>query len=199
MKTLSLLTVAPLLLSAGIFVLPSTPQPTVPGPGSVIHAVEGFVQAIAAGDREYLQKALAEMHRGQGIACGFDAKTGKMSEQAVRTKLPFRDVAVDGSVINATDEAGAVDALIESWGKKDLQAKTRMISVLAGCPGPTCCWASVDFERSFLRGKERVVLPMQATVLVRYTDDEPRMKIFLWHSSLAPAAAAKTVSTKNEK
>jgi hypothetical protein len=178
------------LLAALVHTVPAPATP-VRGPGAVIAAVQGMLQAVDRGDRAGLEQAFSRLHDGEGVVCGFDAD-GAMKNLKEECNLVFQDVAADGSPLVRTDRKAAVDALLEQVGGKDRALRTTLKKMRADCPGPGCSWGSVEFERTFLRDGREVTVPMRATVLVRYQSEEQRMRIFLWHA----ASVAVTVTAK---
>jgi hypothetical protein len=178
--------IAPVLATAGLFAVPTTPAP-VPGPGAVIDAVRGFLEATDAGDRQALERALITIQHE--VRCGVDEKGAIKELPPSGAELFFQDVLGDGKVVTAKDGKGALALLCDSIGGKARNAKSRIKSINADCPGPQCSWAQVEFERSFAQGDRVVTVPMSATVLVRYRETEPHMGIFLWHASARPEPA----------
>lgn len=188
MRKLSMTLIAPLLAAAGLVVVPAVPPPLappVPGPGAVVSAVNGFLKAVDQQDRERVARSFAPLHRGEDITCGFDPATGALRDLPTVGDLVFHDVDAQGNPITATDRKSATEALLTAVGGVDRELATTIRSVRAGCPGPECSWGVVEFDRTFRRGAHHVTVPMRATVLVRYQDEEPRMRIFAWHA--APA------------
>ena len=185
MNRFHVLTAVPVLFAAGLFSLPTAAP--VRGPGAVMEALKQFVQAVDQGDRVHLERAFTDLrHRDR---YSFD-DTGKLVQLPGEFgELSFQDVGADGSVLVRNDRKGAIAALLDGVGGKGLGLKTRIRSICADCPGPECSWATVELDRSFLRGEEKVTIPLRATVLVRYQDEEPRMRIFLWHCSAVPTTA----------
>jgi len=183
MNRFRILAATPMLAVVGLFSLPPAP---VPGPGAVMEAVKHFLQAVDEGNRDHLERAFATLrHRDR---YSFD-DTGALERLAGKIgELSFQDVAADGSVLEMNDRRGAITALLDRVGGEGLDLKTEILSICADCPTPQCSWATIELQRAFRRGKETVKVPLRATMMVRYHDEEPRMRIFLWHCS--PAAAA---------
>jgi hypothetical protein len=98
-------------------------------------------------------------------------------------KVVFQEVAADGTHVAAEATAGALAAMLEKVGGKDRELSHRIVSVHADCPSAGCSWGSVELERTWRRDGQRMRVPMRATVLVRYQQEAPHMRIFLWHAS----------------
>jgi len=162
-------------------------SPPPPGPGAVIEAIEKFLQAADAGDRARLEKMFVPMHRGEGIDYVIDPATQKLtyrqSLQSADAGSLFQDTGADGKPVNAATTAAAVDTLLQKVGGAERELGSRLVSVHADCPGAECSWGSVEFERTFRHEGQRMMVPMHATVLVRYQQEEPHMRIFLWHAA----------------
>jgi len=164
---------------------PLTTAP-VPGPGAVLEAARGIMRAIEQRDRDQLQRAFEPMHDEEGFACTFDKDGGVEAMDRATSQLAFQDVDRDGKPIVARDVATAVSLLL-GIGGDDVRVEHRLLGARANCPSGDCSWAVVDFERTTRRGDAVVVTPMRATLLAKYRDEAPHMRVFVWHAVPAPA------------
>ena len=177
---------ASLLAAAGIWPVaaPSTSvTPPWRGPGAVLEAAEGILHGIEARDGEYLARAFEPCTLADGVDYALGA-SGRLEQVDARNELLFADVGVDGKGLLATSPAAAVKALLDGLGGKDVKVTHRVTSVHADCPGPSCSWGVVDFERTIqCSGGKAAVVPMRATLLARYRNEVPHMRVFGWHVS----------------
>src|SRR5262245_46480579 len=179
---------ASLLAAAGIWPVaaPAALLPPMRGPGAVLDAAEGILRAIEARDGDYLARAFESCTLADGVDYAL-GKDGKLEQVDARSELLFADVGVDGKALLATSPAAAVKALLDGLGGKDVTVTHRITSVHADCPGPQCSWGVVDFERTIqCSGGKAAVVPMRATLLARYRNDVPHMRVFGWHASTRP-------------
>ena len=185
MRTRSVLAVASVLAAAGLLpsfaTAPSTgPAPApIPGPGAVIEAVRGIFAAAASGDRAYLEKAFVAPELQDGVALTV-GKDGDMEMQQGSGVL-LQDLGKDGKVVQAKAPKDAIQAMLETIGGKGVE--NRVTGGVADCPSERCSWASLEFDRTTKNGDDVKVVPMRVTVLARYTDTVPHMKVMIWHAS----------------
>jgi hypothetical protein len=179
MRTRTLGATASLLAAAGF--LPSfQPQPApVPGPGAVIEAVRGIFAAAQKGDRAYLQKAFVSPELQDGVAVVVGPDGDMEMEQGGGVLL--QDIGKDGKVVQAKTPADSIQAMLESVGGKGVE--NRITAAIADCPDGRCSWASVEFDRTVRNGDDAKVVPMRVTVLARYADTAPHMRVMIWHAS----------------
>ncbi len=164
---------------------PPTTTP-VPGPGAVIEAARGILRAIEQRDRDQLQRAFEPMHDNEGFECTFGKDGNLEGMERAASRLAFQDVDRDGKPVVAHDVATAVSLLL-GIGGDDGRIEHRLLGARANCPSGECSWAVVDFERTTRRGDKVVVTPMRATLLAKYRDEAPHMRVFVWHAAPAPA------------
>jgi hypothetical protein len=132
------------------------------------------------------------MHRGEGVDYVVDPATQKPTLRQARRggdgpRVLFHDIGADGKPVTADSTAGTADVLLHGIGAAERELAHRIVSVRADCPGPECSWGLVEFERTLRHEGQRLMVPMRATVLVRYLEKEG-MRIFLWHA--APSGPA---------
>jgi len=172
-------------LSAPFLALDAATPPPPPGPGGVIHAMQGFCAAVDRGDADYLAKAMAK--RGAGGPYGFDRENGRI-RQLEGSSFALFDVTAASEPFAATDQADFVGRMIKDVAHGNGKVETVIHSIRADCPSGDCSYAFLEFDRVFTNGDVKTVVPMRATALVRHTGEgAPDFRVFHWHASLAGA------------
>ena len=141
-----------------------------PGPGGVLDAVEGFLEATARGDFKRVAAGLSD-HQAYGGAPG------------------FHDTSSDGQTIDAQSARAYAAALERRHQQRDGQAISVDVKrIVADCPSGNCSYAYVEFDRISGVGDDAERTPMRATALLAHSREAPHFLIYHWNAAVATSA-----------